>query len=459
MFKLRNKYKFIKVAVIIMSALIFLTACNPKDSSLSGTKGNQTETYRDAQKNAQQNCWQKSVLNILYDVMSNTAIVTLNKFTEGALAISMIGFAIWLIIKLLAYVSSVTENSGAELWNEIFKKLFLCFVCGTIANSPALMLWVLNTLIFPIYVGLIEMGSAVVSLSTPDLPNSCTNLGGTVTAVGTSLPTYPREMMGCLICMVNQQMSIGLHLGFKLVGEPGVGFLGWISGIILALTFTIVRLGFVFYLIDTLFRMCIVIIILPLFVLSYAFEYTKSYPKVAFSNLISSAAYMLMISVVLSISVMAVVNYINTVLPELKDVPKGSENIIAEKYKAANEPVLIILCFSFLVTATLNISKELANKIILPSGAVSNTMQKSVKGAMMKIAKVAAFLFAGPVAKKLVSKVGDKVKKSDRYQNMKEKANKVPGVNTARNLREGAQNVNKFMKKIAGRDQQKSGKK
>ena len=77
-----------------------------------------------------QSCLSCEILVMIYDAVGYNVGHLHGEFSKAAMPITMVGFAIWLALRLLKFVSSVTESNVGEVWNEILKKAFLCLICG-----------------------------------------------------------------------------------------------------------------------------------------------------------------------------------------------------------------------------------------------------------------------------------------------------------------------------------------
>ena len=333
MFKDVNIKQILKVMLVVLFAAFMLTACEQDDSiggrsraAMAAPVGEDPvseETMKNA-SNAHRECWQTGMIDLLYQNMGKIAMGMYAKITDGALPLMMIAFALWTIFRLLKFVGSFTEDSPAEIWNEIVRKLFVCLICGLIASSTTQILWLLNTVIFPIYYAFLELGAAILNSAgdgsnfkagstvlnffqeklTLNEPVMCSAPAiGKASIESLSFPDGPRTMMNCMICTVNERLTLGFFLSFKVMDAPG--FMSLITGLFILICFTIVKLGFIFYLVDSIFRFTMMAIILPILVMSYAFKQTSSWAKNGFLTIINSAALMMFMGIMMSMALLA----------------------------------------------------------------------------------------------------------------------------------------------------------
>ena len=168
MFKDVNIKQILRVMLVVLFAAFMLTACDsPKEgkTSLNADKRAALSVKDDSGQqelaNQHRECWQTGIIDLLYENMGKVAMGMYAKITDGALPLMMIAFALWTIFRLLKFVGSFTEDSPAEIWNEIVRKLFVCLICGLIASSTTQILWLLNTVVFTNYYAFLELGAAI----------------------------------------------------------------------------------------------------------------------------------------------------------------------------------------------------------------------------------------------------------------------------------------------------------
>lgn len=131
---------------MLAAAVFLLSACS--DKTTQAVKGTEAE---EAIEQSRAECWQKAVLEPVYKTIGKVVMGMYEQLSAGSLSLIMIAFAVWMALRIMKFVSSVTEDSPGEVWNEIVRKAFLCLFCGFLASSSGMLLYVINTLIFPIY--------------------------------------------------------------------------------------------------------------------------------------------------------------------------------------------------------------------------------------------------------------------------------------------------------------------
>ena len=339
--------------------------------------------------NAHRECWQTGMIDLLYQNMGKIAMGMYAKITDGALPLMMIAFALWTIFRLLKFVGSFTEDSPAEIWNEIVRKLFVCLICGLIASSTTQILWLLNTVVFPIYYAFLELGAAILNSAgdgsnfkagstvlnffqeklTLNEPVMCSAPAiGKASIESLSFPDGPRTMMNCMICTVNERLTLGFFLSFKVMDAPG--FMSLITGLFILICFTIVKLGFIFYLVDSIFRFTMMAIILPILVMSYAFKQTSSWAKNGFLTIINSAALMMFMAIMMSMALLAM----ERIITDNSDIFNDNANEMS--FSEFSIPFMCIMLVGFLISSSVNLAQQVTDSLV--GGNSDSLFQKRV---------------------------------------------------------------------------------
>ena len=339
--------------------------------------------------NAHRECWQTGMIDLLYQNMGKIAMGMYAKITDGALPLMMIAFALWTIFRLLKFVGSFTEDSPAEIWNEIVRKLFVCLICGLIASSTTQILWLLNTVVFPIYYAFLELGAAILNSAgdgsnfkagstvlsffqeklTLNEPVMCSAPAiGKASIESLSFPDGPRTMMNCMICTVNERLTLGFFLSFKVMDAPG--FMSLITGLFILICFTIVKLGFIFYLVDSIFRFTMMAIILPILIMSYAFKQTSSWAKNGFLTIINSAALMMFMGIMMSMALLAM----EKIITDNSDIFNDNANEMS--FSEFSIPFMCIMLVGFLISSSVNLAQQVTDSLV--GGNSDSLFQKRV---------------------------------------------------------------------------------
>lgn len=401
MLKKGNIVGILKILILVISVCFLLTACSGTDvkgtnnsnqqTAMSGADRSSSQLAKD-----QRGCWQSEILDLMYRQMGSISLGLYKQMTDGALAFIMVAFAVWFSFRLMRHVSSLQEENIAEVWKEVFKQLFICFVCGLLASSTAGLAFVLNTIIFPLYYTFLEFAGEMLnaaSASTGQENMSFTFLGETieygkrVVCVPenlvtdenlTSFPEAPINMMKCIACAINERLGIGFYLAFETLHDTG--FMALVIGCIIFLMFTFIKLAFIFYLVDTLFRFTIVVTILPALILAYAFKQTRSWATFGFMTMINSAAYMMFVAIMIAVALLAMHEIM--ISPALGLSGDNIEDF-RQNFKEFSIPVLCLLLLAFLIQSTMKIAQDLTNTLVGGDSSGSFKDKGAKAGAMV----------------------------------------------------------------------------
>ena len=401
MFKGVNIKEILKMLLIVIFAAFMLTSCSREGTNDTAQSAMIDGDDADYQQMASQHreCWQTGIVDLLYENMGKVALGMYGKITDGALPLMMLAFAIWTIFRLLKFVGSFTEDSPAEIWNEIVRKMFVCLICGLIASSTTQLLWLLNTIVFPIYYAFLELGSEIlnaasnggafksvgsstISFFREDIPVSqpviCSASGvGAASLETLSFPDGPRTMMDCMICAVNERLTLGFYLSFRVMS--GSGFMPFIIGLFILACFTIVKLGFVFYLVDSIFRFTMMAVILPILVMSYAFKQTSGWAKTGFLTILNSAALMMFMAVMMSMALLAM----EKIIVDNKDIFNDSVNDLS--FSEFSIPFMCIMLVAFLIVSSVELAQQVTDSLV--GGNSDSAFQKRIGTLIASIIK------------------------------------------------------------------------
>ena len=378
--------------LMIFAVVFMVTACtsdektNEEQAPLSDA--NQAEKL--AGDHAQ--CWQTGVINLLYDQMGSVAIDNYKKMTGGALTMMMVAFAIWLSIRLLKQLSSLKEETLGEVWTEIAKMFFLCFVCGLIASDENLLKMVLGEVIFPIYNAFLELAGELLQVTSSSAGSESVAPFGIeykAASVATckpatiefstnskGFPDSPKQMMDCMVCAMSDALNFGTVLAFQTMAGKTVT--GYIIGFLVLACFIFVKLGFVFYLVDTIFRFTVMVVMLPLMIMGYPFKSTRGLLSKGVKNMLNSAGFMMFFAIIISMSIIAITN----ILKGFSDVFRADDN---QAFASFSVPFVCIMMIAFMVVSSIKIAGKLCDQIV--GGKSNSEFQKDAKALIVGAGK------------------------------------------------------------------------
>ena len=434
---MRINFNILKSLKMLLSAVVVvLTLAGCSNDTEQAPMGSEQDPVAIAENHAE--CWQSGVIDLLYDLTGTAAISAYRKLTDGALPLMMVIFALWLSYRLIRHVSSWTEENMGEVWTEIAKKFFLCFVCGLIASRFDLLTLVLGDVIFPIFNAFLELASEFLQLEHPIERNVVHNMidagidrdlliNGTletgipmnaqtmnavsihdndsivdftifgynfgfnpvmtcyagdlghITSESTGFPKGPQVMMDCMVCSMNSALGFGQKLAFAVMASAS--FMRWIVGLLVLICFWFVKLGFVFYLIDAIFRFTVMVMMLPVMIMGYPFPQTKNLLSRGVANMLSSASFMLFFAIIITVCIKA----ISLVLKNLEDNKIWADQAAFDDFSV---PFVCIAMICFVLISSIKIAGKLSNTFV--GGGFSSQFQKTAKALIMGSIKMIA---------------------------------------------------------------------
>lgn len=435
----QNIFRLLRTIFMIAGMVLMLSACNQiglfQEEPVVGEESDLDE--------AQRTCWQAAILSSFYKVMGKAATAAYPKVTASAMPFMMVAFAVWLSIRLLKHVSAVTPQNLAEVWTEISRMFFTCLVCGILASQTSFLFFVLNKLIFPLYYAFLEYGGAVLNAMKIDPNSDGIYLGNSEdgfcliydqpivcqppeleAVTNDHFPSGPSVMMQCLTCAINDRMNIGFQLGTKLMMIGSLSSV--VCGMILFAIFLIVKLDFVLYVVDSIFRMTIMLILLPCFILAYPFKFSRKWTKIGFVSILNSAAILAFIAIMVSMALLAM----QMILVENADL------FVTENFADAGIMPLSLILIGFLVLKSIEISVALAGTLV--GGNAGTDFQKKLGKAAAQAGKAVIHAISAGAGKMFTAFI-------DKHEKLKDIHDK------AQQMKKQFQEQ---MKKMAGRNNQ-----
>lgn len=379
-----NILKLLKLLMMACFVVLMLTACKGDDGSPDDT----APVTADISGEDHTTCWQMEIINPLYNLMGKVALKTYRDMTGGAMSLMMVAFALWMSKRLIEQLSSFKEETMGEVWTEIAKMFFLCFVCGLIVSKVDLLVLVLGDIIFPIYNAFLEFADSILktsildtaklegtipvfnqafSVTTSQYPIAC-NVTTSVhlTEDATGFPDSPKQMMNCMACSVNHSLSFGMQIALQAMTKTS--FVSWLVGLWTFLCFLFVKLAFIFYLVDTIFRFTVMVVMLPLMIMCYPFPKTRGILGKGVSNMFNSAGFMLFFAIIITMCIQAM----QIILRTFQNVFTGDD-----AFAEFSIPFVCMMMIAFLVISSVNIAGKLCNKLV--GGKSNSAFQKDAK--------------------------------------------------------------------------------
>ncbi|MDO4162674.1 MAG: hypothetical protein Q4D80_06725 [Pseudomonadota bacterium] len=440
--KLNN---MLRILFIVLSTLFLLTACS--SSTDGATPMTQSDPRYAAEK--QRECWQRDFIEIFYKGIGKQTQNVYNTLTqENLFGVVALGFSIWMAYQILRHISAPGGESLGEFWTKVMRKGALCVFCGFLASSTDQLYYVLQNFIWPIYLTALEFTSEILKITAADdaskvkaikiasefaddkgadgvgaicevyrnsFSDSSCEFKATSLPTDGSFPDGPMNMMGCMTCTISDRLSIGYDIAIRLfkIGEISA----FLVACFLMVAFSIVKIGFVFYLVDSIFRLNIILIILPFLIMAYPFEQIRKWSVSGFKIILSSSAIMLCLGVTVSMTILAMQKILTQ-----KDLDLGN----SELYTEFSPSAFAMMFMGFLIIKATGLAVELSKNI---SGIETNAgFQRKLQQLVATIGRGVLLAVTGGTSKAATAII-DHVEKlrqiRDKYRKAKDKVNKT----------------------------------
>ena len=224
------------------------------------------------------------------------------------------------------------------------------------------------------------------------------------------MPDAPLKMMECLVCSVSDRLNVGYSLASHLLSMAS--FLSTIVGIILYVAFFIAQICFALYLVDSIFRLNMILIIFPLLILAYPFEQTRRWSITGFKIILNSSVIMLCLVVMVLMAILALENIL------LTGKQQGFDFALVSAYEDFGVVPMALIFTAFLVVKVSGLAVSLADRIIHEGG--DTRFQKKIAALVGTIGQYFLGAVTGALGKgvnKLIDKAAEHSSKLRTMQN------------------------------------------
>ena len=348
-----------------------LTACGDDEGQtvmddVQGKKGGEAAVQA---KMVGKSCWVCPLFELAMDTSEKMYKELIPKVAQGAVPVLGVIFGLWLAVRMLKFVGSMSEPNIPDFWKDVGTRLFWTAIGAAILYNIG---WAVD-FIKGLFTGFIDFGVAVVS--TLPIP------GGNI-----SCPQgEPKSSFICLLTAMQEKLNVGqdaslLAIVFGDFVAIVIGAGSYIMSIVMSLYFPML-------LMDGVFRMGLVMAFLPLGVVGLCFPFLSRFAGKLVAAIMSIGLQIVGLSIFIAMAAGVLNKYIEEYEPMLKN-PMGFLNNVVEVSKFFDgSPGLIGFIF---VCVFLLLFAGVIMDIMATFGGLSpsNTMGATVM-AMRNVAKQA----------------------------------------------------------------------
>ena len=253
-----------------------------------------------------------NIVNAFVSAMPQLVSSANSTLTSPLLSFANAAIALWTMFQLFRMLSVSHANDPSKAVDLIVNRLFLYLILVSIVGSQITQ--VITTYIIPIFSGIISLGG---QLQTGASVAGCPTGSGDYSQLSTAADQF--------ICSTTSTFLQGVSVGVYLLENSVDGTIPFIhpftivAGIFLAFIYGFQLLKLPFAVIDVLFRFGMVMILLPVFIMSYLFVPTRGFFKKGVESLFASALGLLMTGIAASICASTLNSMIQSIVTSVGD--------------------------------------------------------------------------------------------------------------------------------------------
>ena len=270
---------------------------------------------------AKQSCWPCNIAALLLDAMNNLVAQTSRSFTSWALDLLGFMLMVWLAVRVVKFIGGMGLSNPSEFFTDIIKRLLACFFVALFLQIPLSRFYQLT--FGPLLSATIETVQLIsestlapelsedtvigkLEVDVPCLERYCQDTNASPTDQSDDIDLDHTDTFGadirngllCVTCQIYAQTAPFIAAGqvlarYGISGEEyhlGISFPKnlsmWLWGSLLAVVFSIFSFFVAFEMIDIFMRLTFVFVLLPFFMVAWAFPISRTYAEKAWSFLV-----------------------------------------------------------------------------------------------------------------------------------------------------------------------------
>ena len=277
-----SRIRFGKLVCVLftLAMLTCLTACDaPETNPEEGVDFEPTSN----------GCLVCPVFDIVYSA-GETLCKTMHQDTaKPAVKLLAVAFGLWLAVYVMKFVGTLKEPDIAGFWNGLAIRTFWVALIGIgfLNNIEEVM----DMLINPVFGAFLNVGTKVVS----QLPAGSE---GTISCVASD----PKAGLLCIVTAAVKRFNQGPEIAVKMLPYVFINPMLVVSGCIAIVFSYLLIIVTPLYLLETVFCYFVVVALLPLWIVAYAFPITRGFTTKAWDYLMSVCIQMLGMCMFLGLS-------------------------------------------------------------------------------------------------------------------------------------------------------------
>ncbi len=306
-------------------------------------------------------CWTCTIFLLFFDA-SNALAGYVGTILEGpAKQVLGIFFGIWLAFNTTSFLGRIGGEPDLSEFATKVGGMFFRVVFALVFLSAG------SSFIFDYFINPVVTSASLLSVSLVTQPTACSGEGSMIPASSGAQP-MSAEVRQALDCMTGalgeglreaQKMAYSLRCGSFYWKEFSIPFLGdvslfnplmWFWGCIMGSMFWGISLIFPMTLMDAIFRMGLMVSLVPMWVVAWVFPATRQYAKVAWDILFHSCLLFVVMALVMNMAVAMIQNSLTRIEPSFMNLMRQGAYVDAydkldEAGGVASFLIVVAVCF------------------------------------------------------------------------------------------------------------------
>ncbi len=245
-------------------------------------------------------CYICPIIDLVIDAMATAVDNIYSKVSSGLVAMLSVLYALWIAMFVMGQISVFKQKSTPEFFENFIRKTILVIVVAIILSSASGLNYVLQMVVFPLINSFMQFGLLILNQSGADV--SCSIPSDAFNSLS-SVFSELSATIKCLVEALHKSIAPGIVLGGKMLSTDSMSFWGRFIGLFLFVFFIILDMLFPLQIFDSLFRLAIMLMLLPVAIMFAAFELTRNYVKKIVVYIAAVAVHLGIISVVFGVCI------------------------------------------------------------------------------------------------------------------------------------------------------------
>lgn len=213
------------------------------------------------------------LFKVIFNTSSAIAKLAFDKLAKPVMTLVLIGFAIWIAVKMLAFLSSVEKKEAPALIKEIMHMSFVVMVVVLLLEGTSSQ--VFSLLMEPVFNTGFKLAQLVAGSGTCKEYGVMAD-GGLPASMGNSILCTVEAIQDKLIdtmALGTASMCVGFYIKASLFIFPSLPYV--FSGLLIWGGAFVMMIIFPFLMLDSIFQLTVACALLPAAIGAYPFKYTK----------------------------------------------------------------------------------------------------------------------------------------------------------------------------------------